>query len=228
MTSLLRHTSLSPLRSLVGSHSALDPPSLPNPSLLGSLAPYPVPVVSLYYRCLDASLVRDILLSLATDDLYKTLKEALIARSGESGHQEIRRLLQGEHIGDRRPTELLRVMKHCATAHQVPDKLMLELFLQHLPSHVQMVRTAVTPLTLDKATEIADSDGGVARSVTAKARRLTPDRLRVAKEEFQNMIDLGHMRPSKSNYASPLHMVPKKDSTEWRPVGDFGFLMLKQ
>lgn len=57
--------------------------------------------------------------------------------------------------------------------------------------------------------------------VTAKARRLAPDRLRIAKAEFQNMIELGHMRPSKSNYASPLHMVPKKDSTEWRPVGDY-------
>ncbi|KAG8199250.1 hypothetical protein JTE90_003677 [Oedothorax gibbosus] len=98
-----------------------------------------------------ASLVRDILLSPATDDPYKTLKEALIDRSGESGHQEILRLLQGEHIGDRRPTELLRVMKRRAAAHQVPDKLMLELFLQHLPSHVQTVLAAVTPLTLDKA-----------------------------------------------------------------------------
>ena len=57
--------------------------------------------------------------------------------------------------------------------------------------------------------------------VTAKARRLAPDRLSVAKAEFQNMIDLGHMRPSKSNYSSPLHMVPKKDSHEWRPVGDY-------
>lgn len=57
--------------------------------------------------------------------------------------------------------------------------------------------------------------------VTAKARRLAPDRLRIAKDEFQSMIELGHMRPSKSNYASPLHMVPKKDSTEWRPVGDY-------
>ncbi|GFV12191.1 transposon Ty3-I Gag-Pol polyprotein [Trichonephila clavipes] len=52
------------------------------------------------------------------------------------------------------------------------------------------------------------------RPVTAKARRLTPDRLHIAKAEFQNIIDLGHMQPSKSNYASPLHMVPKKDSTE--------------
>ncbi|GFV82288.1 retrovirus-related Pol polyprotein from transposon 17.6 [Trichonephila clavipes] len=62
------------------------------------------------------------------------------------------------------------------------------------------------------------------RPVTAKARRLAPDRLRIAKAEFENMITLGHMRPSKSNYASPLHMVPKKkkkDSTVWRPVGDY-------
>ncbi|GFW70336.1 retrovirus-related Pol polyprotein from transposon 17.6 [Trichonephila clavipes] len=59
------------------------------------------------------------------------------------------------------------------------------------------------------------------RPVTAKARRLAPDRLRIAKAEFENMITLGHMRPSKSNYASSLHMVPKKDSTEWRPVGDY-------
>ncbi|KAG8174751.1 hypothetical protein JTE90_012651 [Oedothorax gibbosus] len=29
------------------------------------------------------------------------------------------------------------------------------------------------------------------------------------------------MRPSKSQYSSPLHMVPKKDSTDWRPVGDY-------
>ncbi|GBN68239.1 Retrovirus-related Pol polyprotein from transposon 17.6 [Araneus ventricosus] len=29
------------------------------------------------------------------------------------------------------------------------------------------------------------------------------------------------MRPSKSAYASPLNMVPKKGSVEWRPVGDY-------
>ena len=57
--------------------------------------------------------------------------------------------------------------------------------------------------------------------IVCKPRRLAPDRLCIAKAEFQHMIDLGHMRPSKSNYASPLHMVPKKDSSDWRPVGDY-------
>ncbi|GFW59171.1 transposon Ty3-I Gag-Pol polyprotein [Trichonephila clavipes] len=57
--------------------------------------------------------------------------------------------------------------------------------------------------------------------VFTKARRLAPDRLKIAKSEFQHMLNLGHVRPSKSNYASPLHIVPKKDSNDWRPVGDY-------
>ncbi|GFX38662.1 retrovirus-related Pol polyprotein from transposon 412 [Trichonephila clavipes] len=57
--------------------------------------------------------------------------------------------------------------------------------------------------------------------VAAKPRRLAPDRLKIAKAEFQHIIKLNHIRPSKSAYASPLHMVPKKDSIEWRPVGDY-------
>lgn len=57
--------------------------------------------------------------------------------------------------------------------------------------------------------------------VYAKARRLAPDRLKIVKEEFRRMMELGHIRPSCSNYASPLHVVPKKDGNEWRPVGDY-------
>ncbi|GFV48300.1 transposon Ty3-I Gag-Pol polyprotein [Trichonephila clavipes] len=184
-------------------------------------------------------------------------------------------------------------MRRRAESHSVPDDLMLELFQQHLPTRVQSILAAISPLTLEKAAEVADRVmevtpiaenfqwtflvGNVStpiigadflynfrlvpdisnsrihsiktvsgdsvyhellrkfpditkpprpdqeikhsvvhyietnsRPVTAKARRLAPDRLRIAKAEFENMITLGHMRPSKSNYASPLHMVPKR------------------
>ena len=57
--------------------------------------------------------------------------------------------------------------------------------------------------------------------VFARPRRLAPDRFKVAKREFEHMLQLGIIRPSSSPWSSPLHMVPKKTPGDWRPCGDY-------
>ena len=55
----------------------------------------------------------------------------------------------------------------------------------------------------------------------SRPRRLPPDRLKIARKEFDRMLRDGVIRPSKSSWAAPLHMVPKASPGEWRPCGDF-------
>ena len=55
----------------------------------------------------------------------------------------------------------------------------------------------------------------------SRPRRLAPERLAIARREFEKLHQLGVLRPSKSSWASPLHMVPKATPGEWRPCGDY-------
>ena len=88
--------------------------------------------------------------------------------------------------------------------------------LSEFPALTQ-VTTSDTPVQHD-VTHHIETTGP---PVSARPRRLAPDRLKVAKREFEHMLQLGIIRPSSSPWSSPLHMVPKKTPGDWRPCGDY-------
>jgi hypothetical protein len=56
--------------------------------------------------------------------------------------------------------------------------------------------------------------------VTCRPRRLAPDRLAIAKAEFDAMLRDGTARRTESSWSSAFHIVPQKDSG-WRACGDY-------
>lgn len=56
--------------------------------------------------------------------------------------------------------------------------------------------------------------------VFERPRRLSGERLAVAREEFAALLDRGIIRPSSSQWASPLHLVSKPGGG-WRATGDY-------
>lgn len=56
--------------------------------------------------------------------------------------------------------------------------------------------------------------------VYSRARRIGPQFMQLVKQEFQILLDAGIVSPSKSQWASPVHLVEKKNGT-WRVCGDY-------
>jgi hypothetical protein len=88
-----------------------------------------------------------------------------------------------------------------------------------LREYPDVTRPAGKPLTPKHSTvhHIRTTSGP---PVSSRPRRLDPQRLQIARKEFDDMLQSGTARRSESAWASPLHLAHKKNDG-WRPCGDY-------
>lgn len=101
--------------------------------------------------------VRDILIHPPEEQAYTKLKTTMLARLQESSQRRLQRLLTGEELGDRKPSQLLRRMQQLAGADAGEDvtNLVRELFRQRLPQNVRQILAGFTG-SLEAEAQLAD------------------------------------------------------------------------
>jgi cleavage and polyadenylation specificity factor subunit 1 len=64
-------------------------------------------------------------------------------------------------------------------------------------------------------------DTGNASPIYAKTRQISAEKFNAAKAEFPSLLKSRIIRPSKSPWSSPFHLVPKDEPNTYRACGDY-------
>nr|XP_012146605.1 PREDICTED: uncharacterized protein LOC105663302 [Megachile rotundata] len=99
--------------------------------------------------------VEDIAVDSPESGQYELLKKELMKRLTESDSTRVRKLLEGEEIGDRTPSQFFRDLKKLGTS-SVPDDFIVTLWKNRLPTNTQRVLAAATETNITALTEMAD------------------------------------------------------------------------
>ena len=123
-----------------------------------------------------ATKVQHLLIDSPEDDPYEKFKDQLTLWIADSKHQKIRQLLTTKQIGDCKPTQLLRKMRQLLGGKAPFDSLLLcKLFLQQLPSNVQMILASADKMSIDKLAEMADRIMNMATAIVPAVSTSTGD-----------------------------------------------------
>jgi len=102
-----------------------------------------------------SDIIADVLEKPPDFDKYEYLKRILIARLTDSEEKQLRTLLLGLELGDKKSSQLLREMKSLAGS-RVSDDLLRTLWCQRLPARTQELLLIFDSSSLDKLAECAD------------------------------------------------------------------------
>ncbi|XP_071450054.1 uncharacterized protein [Hetaerina americana] len=99
--------------------------------------------------------VKDVISNPPGDNKYIKIKEELIRRLSASQEEKIRRLLEREEMGDRKPSQFLRHLKDLAGS-SMPDEFMRSLWLTRLSTPLHAILAAQDGVDLDAVASLAD------------------------------------------------------------------------
>lgn len=99
--------------------------------------------------------VEDIITQPPKEEPYSKLKHAIISRFSDSYEEKIRRLLENEPLGDRKPTSFLRHLKSLAGT-TFPEQALKTIWINRFPPNVQFVLASRKEKCLEDLSELAD------------------------------------------------------------------------
>lgn len=136
--------------------------------------------------------VSDILFSPPETNKYETLKERLIAEFSASENEQIRRLISELHLGNDKPSHMLRKMRELGGSN-VKDDFLKTLWFQRLPPEIQTI-LSISSESLDNLAKMADKIAdvravsenvfAVARSAESAPSVFPPDEINILRSEI--------------------------------------------
>lgn len=101
--------------------------------------------------------VRELLLAPPLQNPYDQLKTELVKRVSDSEQRRLQQLLAEEHLGDFKPTQLLRRMQQLTDESTIDSSIFKELFLRRLPANIRLVLAGIgNKLSIQEQAELAD------------------------------------------------------------------------
>lgn len=143
------------------------------------------------------SSVSDILFAPPAADRYNTLKDRLIAEFSASENEQIRQLISELHLGDVKPSHLLRKMRELG-GKSVNDDFLKTLWFQRLPQEIQTI-LSISSESLDNLAKMADkisevrttpTETGVfaiGQHTTESSQRNPPSEISVLRNEIASL-----------------------------------------
>lgn len=133
--------------------------------------------------------VEDVLLNPPADSQYDALKAAVLGLLHVSDSRRLHQLLEGEALGDRKPSQLLTAMRRAGDGFNLDDKLLRTMWLQKLPLAAQQILSPYsdgTPLTtLASSADSICALGGQQNHVSSVDS--APDRIDMLLKQFERL-----------------------------------------